>query len=139
MSMQKSTYHATLSQPSLLVYLKCQSTRCANSPGWQLDPLSTPWLSPVPECVQANTTAVVLANKAMNHVEGGWPKEVDCSEAEHVIRYRKKVTLPARGPCSSGSAKHAWPVQTLAPTPQIASVLTLTTAITAHGCAGGEG
>lgn len=27
----------------------------------------------------------------MNHVEGGWPKEVDYTEAEHVIRYRKKV------------------------------------------------
>ena len=52
--------------------------------------------------LQANTTAVILANKAMNHVEGGWPKEVDCSEAEHVIRYRKKVMpmLP-RLPCST--------------------------------------
>ena len=38
---------------------------------------------------------MVLANKAMNHVEGGWPKEVDCTEAEHVIRYRKKAGLPA--------------------------------------------
>lgn len=27
----------------------------------------------------------------MNHVEGGWPKDVDYTEAEHVIRYRKKV------------------------------------------------
>lgn len=40
-----------------------------------------------------NTTAVVFATKAMNHVEGGWPKEVDYTEAEHVIRYRKKVTM----------------------------------------------
>ena len=44
---------------------------------------------PVP--LQANTTAVVYATKAVNHVEGGWPKEVDYTEAEHVIRYRKKV------------------------------------------------
>ena len=52
--------------------------------------------------LQANTTAVILANKAMNHVEGGWPKEVDCSEAEHVIRYRKKVcTRSPQAPCSS--------------------------------------
>ena len=29
----------------------------------------------------------------MNHVEGGWPKEVDYTEAEHVIRYRKKVIM----------------------------------------------
>ena len=41
---------------------------------------------------QVNTTAVVFATKAMNHVEGGWPKEVDYTEAEHVIRYRKKVS-----------------------------------------------
>ena len=27
----------------------------------------------------------------MVHTEGGWPKDVDCTEAEHVIRYRKKV------------------------------------------------
>eukprot|EP00887_Chlorella_sp_A99_P007769 scaffold20.g7769.t1 len=40
---------------------------------------------------EANTTAVVHINRAMNHVEGGWPKEVDHTEAEQVIRYRKKV------------------------------------------------
>lgn len=39
----------------------------------------------------ANTVAVILASKAMSHVEGGWPKDVDYSEAEHTIRYRKKV------------------------------------------------
>ena len=36
---------------------------------------------------------MVFATKAMNHVEGGWPKEVDYTEAEHVIRYRKKVLM----------------------------------------------
>eukprot|EP01025_Chloroclados_australasicus_P021583 TRINITY_DN22685_c0_g2_i2.p1 TRINITY_DN22685_c0_g2~~TRINITY_DN22685_c0_g2_i2.p1 ORF type:complete len:553 (-),score=78.42 TRINITY_DN22685_c0_g2_i2:347-2005(-) len=40
---------------------------------------------------EANTNAVIYANKAMTHVEGGWPKEVDYTEAEHVIRYCKKV------------------------------------------------
>ena len=45
----------------------------------------------LPVWLQANTTAVVYATKAVNHVEGGWPKEVDYTEAEHVIRYRKKV------------------------------------------------
>lgn len=40
---------------------------------------------------EANTNAVVFANKAMSHVEGGWPKDVDYTEAEHTIRYRKKV------------------------------------------------
>jgi dynein intermediate chain 2 len=27
----------------------------------------------------------------MSHTEGGWPKDVDCTEAEHVIRFRRKV------------------------------------------------
>ena len=45
-----------------------------------------------PRCVpemsehDANTEAVILAAKAMNHVEGGWPKDIDCTEAEHTIR-----------------------------------------------------
>jgi hypothetical protein len=40
---------------------------------------------------QANTTAVVLTNSGMSHMEGGWPKEVDHTEAEQVIRFRRKV------------------------------------------------
>ncbi len=40
---------------------------------------------------EVNTTAVLYASKAMSHVEGGWPKDVDYTEAEHVIRYRKKA------------------------------------------------
>eukprot|EP00775_Hariotina_reticulata_P002074 gene2074-2393_t len=40
---------------------------------------------------EANTVAVIFANKAISHVEGGWPKDVDYTEAEHTIRYRKKV------------------------------------------------
>lgn len=49
----------------------------------------------VPEMSEhdANTNAVILVNKAMSHVEGGWPKDVDYTEAEHTIRYRKKVGL----------------------------------------------
>ena len=42
---------------------------------------------------QAQTNQVLLANKSVNHVEGGWPKEVDHADAEHTIRYRKKVIL----------------------------------------------
>ncbi|KAK9868043.1 hypothetical protein WJX84_000850 [Apatococcus fuscideae] len=40
---------------------------------------------------EVNTNPVVFTSKVMHHVEGGWPKEVDYTEAEHVIRYRKKV------------------------------------------------
>lgn len=57
----------------------------------------------IPRGMQVNTTAVVFATKAMNHVEGGWPKEVDYTEAEHVIRYRKKVRQVAAMP----SLQHA--------------------------------
>mmetsp|Transcript_22165 Transcript_22165/g.68973 ORF Transcript_22165/g.68973 Transcript_22165/m.68973 type:complete len:575 (-) Transcript_22165:73-1797(-) len=38
----------------------------------------------------ANTQQITLANQGMRHVEGGWPKDIDPEEAEHVIRYRKK-------------------------------------------------
>ena len=27
----------------------------------------------------------------MNHVEGGWPKDINPAEVEQTIRYRKKV------------------------------------------------
>lgn len=42
----------------------------------------------VPEVSEhdANTNAVIYASKAMSHVEGGWPKDVDYTEAEHTIR-----------------------------------------------------
>ena len=60
-------------------------------------------LRPVCILVQVNTTAVVFATKSMNHVEGGWPKEVDYTEAEHVIRYRKKVGQGHYRPCLSYS------------------------------------
>lgn len=35
---------------------------------------------------EANTAAVVYASKGMSHAEGGWPKDVDPTEAEHTIR-----------------------------------------------------
>jgi dynein intermediate chain 2 len=39
----------------------------------------------------ANTIAVILASKAMNHEEGGWPKDIDCTEAEHTIRFAMRA------------------------------------------------
>lgn len=36
---------------------------------------------------EVNTVAVLYASKAISHVEGGWPKDVDCTEAEHTIRW----------------------------------------------------
>ncbi|KAF8065447.1 ODA6 [Scenedesmus sp. PABB004] len=40
---------------------------------------------------EANTLALTYAHKAVSHTEGGWPKDVDHTEAEHTIRFRKKV------------------------------------------------
>lgn len=41
--------------------------------------------------MQVNTNPVVLVNRGLAHTEGGWPKEVDSTEMEQVIRFRKKV------------------------------------------------
>lgn len=41
--------------------------------------------------------AVAYVSKSMQHTEGGWPKEVDPTEAEQVIRYRKKVRGGQKG------------------------------------------
>ncbi|RKP21569.1 WD40 repeat-like protein [Rozella allomycis CSF55] len=38
-----------------------------------------------------NTESYAVANRGILHREGGWPKDVDSSDAEHTIRYRKKV------------------------------------------------
>mmetsp|Transcript_22273 Transcript_22273/g.48962 ORF Transcript_22273/g.48962 Transcript_22273/m.48962 type:complete len:569 (-) Transcript_22273:238-1944(-) len=40
---------------------------------------------------EANTEMVEYKNSGMYHLEGGWPKDVDFTEVEHTIRYRKKV------------------------------------------------
>ena len=40
---------------------------------------------------QANTQQTHFENRGFAHTEGGWPKEVDPTEIEHVMRYRKKV------------------------------------------------
>jgi dynein intermediate chain 2 len=48
---------------------------------------------------EANTTAVMYASKAVSHLEGGWPKDVDPTEAEHTIRW---VGCRAWGPRGSG-------------------------------------
>ena len=41
--------------------------------------------------MQANTERFETETRGVNHVEGGWPKDVNPLEIEQVIRYRKKV------------------------------------------------
>jgi dynein intermediate chain 2 len=49
---------------------------------------------------EANTEAVILKDKAMNHMEGGWPKDIDCTEAEHTIRWGcVTACIQCRLPC----------------------------------------
>jgi len=38
-----------------------------------------------------NTERYETENRGMNHVEGGWPKDINPAEVEQTIRYRKKV------------------------------------------------
>eukprot|EP01137_Pigoraptor_chileana_P008982 Opistho-2@56562 len=40
---------------------------------------------------EVNTERFSTANMGINHTEGGWPKDVNPSEVEHTIRFRKKV------------------------------------------------
>jgi dynein intermediate chain 2 len=32
-----------------------------------------------------------VANIGILHTQGGWPKDVDVTDVEHTIRYRKKI------------------------------------------------
>lgn len=38
-----------------------------------------------------NTTQITMAVSGMKHVEGGWPKDIDPEEVEHVLRFQKKT------------------------------------------------
>jgi dynein intermediate chain 2, axonemal len=44
------------------------------------------------DCIsQANTDTVQLRSQGIEHVEGGWPKDIDPSEQDQKDRYTKKV------------------------------------------------
>lgn len=40
---------------------------------------------------EVSTVRIPTAHRGMMHVEGGWPKDVDTAEQEHLVRYRKRV------------------------------------------------
>ena len=40
-----------------------------------------------------NTERVVMKNTSMQHIEGGWPKDVDFTEQSDVKRFRKKASI----------------------------------------------
>jgi dynein intermediate chain 2 len=40
---------------------------------------------------EVNTIRFETENRSINHVEGGWPKDINPNESEQTIRFRKKV------------------------------------------------
>ena len=40
---------------------------------------------------EVNTERFETMSRGINHVEGGWPKDVNAAEVEQTLRYRKKV------------------------------------------------
>ena len=49
------------------------------------------WLSIIKICQQVNTERFETESRGINHVEGGWPKDINSAEVEQTIRFRKKV------------------------------------------------
>lgn len=41
--------------------------------------------------MQLNTERFETESRGINHVEGGWPKDINPAEVEQTIRFRKKV------------------------------------------------
>lgn len=48
-------------------------------------------ISPVVALSTANTDHSVFTTKSVHHVEGGWPRDVNCTDSEQVARHRKKI------------------------------------------------
>ncbi|KAJ3091761.1 Dynein intermediate chain 2, axonemal [Quaeritorhiza haematococci] len=40
---------------------------------------------------EVNTDTLSFTNRGILHLQGGWPKDVDPSDVEHTIRFRKKI------------------------------------------------
>ncbi|KAJ3016496.1 UNVERIFIED_CONTAM: Dynein intermediate chain 2, axonemal [Siphonaria sp. JEL0065] len=40
---------------------------------------------------EVNTESFVLCSRGILHIQGGWPKDVDSTDVEHTIRYKKKI------------------------------------------------
>ncbi len=41
--------------------------------------------------IQVNTERAEFLSQGMNHVEGGWPKDINPSENDQTMRFRKKI------------------------------------------------
>ena len=49
------------------------------------------FISALSRTCQVNTERFERMERGTLHLEGGWPKEVDANEVEHILRYRKKI------------------------------------------------
>ena len=56
----------------------------------ELTPNARAFPAPVPSLPRQHP-ADHYANRGFAHTEGGWPSDVDPTEVEHVLRYRKKI------------------------------------------------
>jgi len=41
--------------------------------------------------IKINTESLSFSNQGILHLQGGWPKDIDPSDVEHTIRFRKKI------------------------------------------------
>lgn len=56
------------------------------------DPVSrTTQCAPIQAEHYLNTMRAEFTNSSMNHVEGGWPKDVNTADEEQTKRYRRKI------------------------------------------------
>jgi dynein intermediate chain 2 len=62
---------------------KCATRRRQVSTGTQA--------APVMAAHAVSTDAAALVHRGMSHTEGGWPREVDPTDAEAVARWRRRV------------------------------------------------
>ena len=65
----------TLSQDYILKNPVCTGTQYSKTMGFS----------------EANTINAELVAKGVNHVEGGWPKDINIYDEEQTLRYRKKI------------------------------------------------
>lgn len=47
--------------------------------------------APVQAEHELNTMRAEYTNSGMNHIEGGWPKDVNTADEEQTKRYRRKI------------------------------------------------
>eukprot|EP00898_Chlorokybus_atmophyticus_P005110 jgi/Chlat1/55/ChrspC238811S00930 len=85
-----SVQHCTLSLPQVIADIRPDESMLADYV--TRSPCTTVvQIGPEMSEHEVNTERQAYVSQGLLHTEGGWPKDVDASEAEHVIRWRRKV------------------------------------------------